>query len=306
MTPRQLKYFVAIARCGSITTAASHLHVAQPSLSQHIATLEEELGVPVFERHARGVTLTVEGQRLLERATSLLRQFERLRDDVRRAPDDIVGNVNLCLVDSIAPLLTVPLFRRLAEVAPRLTLHLSTGISREAHALVEARRVDIALLPTAFELPRLEVMPLFEEYFRVFGTAEWLAADTKRLRFADLASLPLAIPDRSHDLRKILERAALAQGVSLNVRYELNNAEVVSSVVSAGLACAIMPHNTFSAAVRERLIVHELIEPSLTRAQSLVWMTDHPLTPAGELVRNTLVHLTHQFIEDGTLQARRL
>ncbi|MGE4337626.1 MAG: LysR family transcriptional regulator [Pigmentiphaga sp.] len=73
MTPRQLKYFVAIARCGSIATAASHLHIAQPSLSQHLAALEEELGVAVFERHARGVTLTVEGQRLLERATSLVR-----------------------------------------------------------------------------------------------------------------------------------------------------------------------------------------------------------------------------------------
>jgi len=306
MTPRQLKYFVAIARCGSITTAASHLHVAQPSLSQHIAALEEELGVPVFERHARGVTLTPEGQRLLERATSLLRQFDRLRDDVRQAPDGIEGNINLCLVGSIAPLLTVPLFRRLAELAPRLTLNLSTGISREAHALVEARRVDIALMPTAFELPRLEVLPLFEERFHVFGTSQWLDDAASTLRFVELAGIPLATPDRDHDLRKILERTALTQGLSLNVRYELNNAEVLSSVVSAGLACAVMPHNTFSATVRERLVVREVVEPRLTRTQSLVWLTDHPLTPAGELVRNTLAHLTHQFIDDGTLQARRL
>lgn len=94
--------------------------------------------------------------------------------------------------------------------------------------------------------------------------------------------------------------------MSLNVRYELNNAEVVSSVVSAGLACAIMPHNTFSAASREHVLVRELTEPNLTRAQSLVWMTDHPLTPAGELVRDTIVDLIHQLIDTGTLQARRL
>jgi DNA-binding transcriptional LysR family regulator len=58
MTPRQLKYFVEIARTGSITTAASTLHIAQPALSHHIAAMEEELGVSLLERHARGVRPT--------------------------------------------------------------------------------------------------------------------------------------------------------------------------------------------------------------------------------------------------------
>ena len=68
ITHRQLKYFVEIARTGSITTAATTLRIAQPALSHHIAAIEEELGVTLFERHARGVRLTAEGQRLLERS----------------------------------------------------------------------------------------------------------------------------------------------------------------------------------------------------------------------------------------------
>jgi LysR family nitrogen assimilation transcriptional regulator len=306
VTPRQLKYFVEIARTGSITTAAATLHIAQPALSHHIAAMEQELGVPLLQRHARGVRLTAEGQRLLDRAASILRQLDRLHDDVRESAGNVHGSVSLCVVGSVAPVLAIPLLRLLGERAPRVRLQLSTGMSREARALVEARRVDLALLPVAAELSRLESVPVFEERFCLFGQDFLFEGETGPIRFADIGDRPLVAPDRDHDLRKMIERLAVAQGCALNVQYELNNPELYRRVVQEGLAFAIMPRNAFADAETFHVQAREIVEPVIERAQSLVWMVDHPLTPAGETVRSALLDLVDRLIDEGTLKARRL
>lgn len=305
MTPRQLKYFVEIARSGSITTAAGVLHIAQPALSHHIAAMEEELGVPLLERHARGVKLTVQGQRLLDRATAILRQMDGLRDDVRDASTAARGTVRLCIVNSVAPLLAVPLFRLLEARTPEIRLELATGMSSEARALLEARRVDLALLPTGFELARLQAVPALEERFCLFGRPWLMPGDGDSIRFRDLRCLPLAAPDRAHDLRKLVEREALAQNCPLDVRYEINSAELLRLLVREGLALAVMPRNAFPPDEVQALAVREIVEPVMERTQSVAWVVDQALTPAGEAVRHLLLELIAGLIEDGTLIARR-
>lgn len=304
MTPRQLKYFVEIARTGSITTAASTLHIAQPALSQHIGSMEKELDVALFDRHARGVKLTAEGQRLLERASSILRQIDSLKDEVRDASALPRGAVKLCIAGAVAHVLAVPLYRLLAQRTPDLRLLLTTGMSIEARALVEARRVDLALMPTAFELPRLEARPLFEESFCLFGAARLFEGETGPIRFADIGARPLVAPDRDHDLRKLIERSALDLNCPLNVNYELNDAELSRTLVREGLAFAVMPRNVFPGADGSGIVAREIVEPEIRRVQSVVWMPDHALTPAGEAVRSALFEIVSSLIEAGVLVAR--
>lgn len=308
MTPRQLRYFVEIAQAGSITAAAHALHIAQPALSQHIAAMEEEFGVALLERGARGVKLTAEGRRLLDRAASILRQMDRLRDDVHAASSEPAGPVSLCLVGSVAPILVVPLFRALDARAPRIRLHLATGMSSEATALLEARRVEMALLPTAFELSHFEALPLFEERFCLFGKKQLFAGDAQLgpLAFRDIGERPLVAPDREHDLRKLIERAALDQKCQLNVRYELNSSVLLRRAVIEGLGFAVMPRNTFSAADARGLAAREIVEPVIERTQSLAWLSEQPLTPAAEVVKATLVDVVSTLVKQGALKARLL
>lgn len=304
MTPRQLKYFIEIARSGSITTAAATLHIAQPALSHHIGAMEEELGVSLLQRHARGVRLTVEGQRLFDRAASILRQMERLREDVRGAPSELHGVVRACIVGSVAPVLAVPLYRLVQERAPDVQLHLTTAMSREAQALVEARRVDLALLPTASEMSRLESVPAYEEDFCLFGTRALMGDATGDMPFREIGSRVLVEPDREHDLRKLIERAAVAQDCPLNVRYEVNNAELLRSVVYGGLALAVMPRNSFPAFEARQLVARRIIQPQLSRMQSVVWSQEQPLTAAGHLVRDAVLELVGQLLASGQLAGR--
>lgn len=306
MTPRQLKYFVEIARSGSLTQAATSLHIAQPALSHQLAAMEEEVGVSLLQRHARGVRLTAEGQRLFDRAVAILRQMDRLREDVRGGGAALEGTVTLCLVGSVAPVLALPLLRAVEARAPKVQLRLSTGMSREVQTMVEARRVDLALLPTAFELPRLLATPLFEESFCLFGHRRLLKGRGTRIAFNQIGDRALVEPDREHDLRKLIERTALAHGCNLNVRYELNNSELLRAVVREGMACAIMPRNVFLKPELQDIAVREIVEPTLVRTQSIVSLVEHPLTPAGEAVRLAVMDTIATLIDNGTFHARLL
>ena len=104
----------------------------------------------------------------------------------------------------------------------------------------------------------------------------------------------------------MIERTANAQGGTLNVLYELNDPELYRRVVQDGLAFAIMPRNAFPDLETSGVMAREIVEPTIERVQSIVWAVEHPLTPAGEAVRSTLLELIATMVADGTLEARLL
>ena len=102
METRYLRSFLKIAETGSITRAAESLGIAQPSLSQQLLRLEDEIGVSLFSRTARGVTLTDSGRLFQEHARQLLRVVDTAVEDIRHLDDDPVGDVILAVPYSIS------------------------------------------------------------------------------------------------------------------------------------------------------------------------------------------------------------
>src|SRR5215469_4456997 len=100
---RQLRYFVKIVEAGSLSRAASIVHVAQPALSQQVAELEERLGVALLQRSARGVRPTAAGEILYKEAAAILHQLDQLPGVVRSSTGEPEGTVNLGFVSSLAP-----------------------------------------------------------------------------------------------------------------------------------------------------------------------------------------------------------
>jgi LysR family nitrogen assimilation transcriptional regulator len=180
-------------------------------------------------------------------------------------------------------------------------------MSSEARAMLEARRVEMALLPTAFEMSHLEAVPLFEEKFYLFGQKKLFAGEgSGPIAFKDIGDRPLVAPDRDHDLRKLIERAALDQKSTLNIRYELNSSVLLRRAVIEGLGFGIMPRNTYSPAEARGLMAREIVKPRMERTQSLAWLIDQPLSPAGEMVKSTLIALVARMVRKGTFKARLL
>ena len=302
MTPRQLKYFVEIVESGSLSNASQSLGVAQPALSQHIAAMEDALGVKLFERHARGMKTTAEGLRLYERALSILGQIGRLRDDVLDSDAAPRGEVRLAIAGALATVLVAPLLKAVESRYPDIRLSLVEGLSTRVASLIESRAVDLAIFPGASEMTGMESLPLFTEHLCLFGQFESREEQAGPIPFAQIDNRPLVAPDRAHDLRRMIEREATAQNLRLNVRYELNSAAMILAVVKEGLAFAILPRSAFPGLLQSMPIQgRPIVSPDLSRAQSIAWPSGKTLTPAAKVVRGSVIDIVKNMQRDGWL-----
>ncbi|MDA7416773.1 LysR family transcriptional regulator [Xenophilus arseniciresistens] len=307
ITLRQLRYFVHIARNRSFSRAAQQLGIAQPALSQNIAALEESLGARLFERHAKGVDLSPEGQRLYERAVQLIGHVDALRHDIHGHDALPTGPVRLIMAGSVAAVLIAPLLREITLRYPGIRLAVSDSMSFEARLQVEAGHADLALMPNASEMQGMDAMPVFEEHFMVYGAPQTMQREPPSIDFARLARWPLAAPDRAHDLRKLIERAALAIDQPLDVRHELNSPAMLVSVVREGLAYAVLPPSSCAEAVAAGVIVgRPIADASLSRVQAIVWPQARPLSAAAAAVRDLLAEVASQQLRAGLLYGRAI
>src|ERR1700741_3464387 len=129
MDLRQLRYFVAVAERGGFGAAASALNVAQAALSRHIQQLEHEMGGALFERGARGVSVTESGKVLLGRGRWLLGAGDDLKAEVRTEHREPSGTVRLGAPSSRADILYAPLAELFVKRFPRVRLELSEGLT---------------------------------------------------------------------------------------------------------------------------------------------------------------------------------
>jgi len=128
-TLRQLEYFVATAACGSIAKAADKLHVSQPSVSNAMAKLEDQLGVQLFVRHhAQGVSLTPVGNRILAQARSMLRHATELQESAAAAGDVVSGELDLSCFVTLAPVFMPALITEFSALYPGVEVKLSEGV----------------------------------------------------------------------------------------------------------------------------------------------------------------------------------
>ena len=144
---RRLKYFVKIVDIGSLTQASEILHIAQPALSQQLATLEGEFQQQLLVRTKRGVTPTEAGKVLYRHAQIILRQFEQARSDVKNSARALSGQVSVGLAPgTAASALALPLLKTVRARHPDIVLHLNESFGTTLSELVLNGRMDMAIL----------------------------------------------------------------------------------------------------------------------------------------------------------------
>src|ERR1700756_3739744 len=146
MELHQLRYFCAVAETGSFSRAAEQSHVSQPSLSQQIMKLEDELGTRLFDRLGRSVRLTDVGKAFLPRARAVLRELEAAKGDVVERKDSVAGSLTVGVIPTIAPYF---LPRRLASFTRQFSQAHVTIVEEITPILLDRLRAstaDVAVL----------------------------------------------------------------------------------------------------------------------------------------------------------------
>jgi LysR family nitrogen assimilation transcriptional regulator len=289
MNIRQLRFFLQIAELGSMTRAATFLHIAQPALSRHMQQLEEELGVTLFQRSDRGVALTDAGNLLRDRAVGLLQHFERVRQEVRDEFNEPSGELTLAMPPSMLDLVTLPTIARYRDLYPNVSLRVVEGISGilNAWSLVDLGKVDLAIVTNVEPLATLETSVFLREPLCLIGPKSAGLDPSAEISLEQVAARPLIVPGRPNSLRLILETAMAERKLPLNVAFEGNSPNFVLMAVEAGLGFTTLP---FCSAYRLHSEGRVTLAPvdGLEVSWTFIQAREQPLSAAGEKLKGLL------------------
>jgi LysR family hydrogen peroxide-inducible transcriptional activator len=163
MELHQLRYFVATAECGSVSRAAERCFIAQPSLSQQLKKLEQELGATLFDRLGRGVALTDAGRALLPRARRILADIRETETNLKREAEDGPGTLIVGAIPTMAPYLLPPALRALRRAYPTCAISVREDLSEALVDALENNEIDCALVSTPLDDALLDLEVIGEE-----------------------------------------------------------------------------------------------------------------------------------------------
>jgi len=282
---RQLRYFVAVAEEGHVGNAARRLGIAQPPLSQQMQRLEARLGVPLFDRSRRRLTLTEAGRVLRDEARALLAAADRVQEATRQAAAGDAGTLRLGFVGSAAFGALPPLVRLFRARHPRVVLdlvELSTGEQVEA---IAAGDLAAGIVRAPAGGPELDALPLADEpLLAALPDFHPLAAGDE-VALGALAGEPFVLFARENNppFYDDVLAACRAAGFSPRVVQLARSMPTIASLVAAGMGVALVP----AAMDRLRLAgvaYRPLAGGPVHRALALVWRRDDPSPLLGNLV----------------------
>jgi LysR family transcriptional regulator, regulatory protein for tcuABC len=244
MDIRQLRYFVQIVECGSLSKASRQLLVAQPALSQQLAKLEDLVGKPLLHRSPKGVWPTDNGLALYHHARFMLRQHDQALSIARsEAGSTIQGMVTIGLPATTVSAIGLPLVRRIRERYPNVLLNVVEGMSGHIGQLMRLGQLDLAVLFSNDVARDLTVEPLLvEELFLIIPEhSELVALERTSISIAEAASLPLILPTGSHGLRQRIAAEFDNRGLTANVVAEIDSLSLLMNCVHDGIGVTIKP-----------------------------------------------------------------
>jgi LysR family transcriptional regulator, transcription activator of glutamate synthase operon len=281
MEMRQFRYLVALADEGSFTRAAAKVLVAQPALSQQIAKLEAELGLPLVDRTTRRVRMTEAGERLVGHARRVLKQVDVAREDMADLAGVRTGRLVIGASQTVGGF---DLSGRLADfhrAHPAVDLAVREGLSVSLAARLRADELDLAFL-TVDEGPAIAGLELHvvstEELVAMLPPAHPLAG-RRRLHVRDLAGHAVVTFRRGATIRRRLDEAAAAAGFELRVAFESNEVARMRSIAGAGLAIAVLPR-TDAELPGPEITIARLADPGFEHKVYMSWREGRHHSPA--------------------------
>ena len=308
MDIRHLKYFIAISEERSLSAAALRLRVAQPSLSQHVIKLEEELGVPLITRSPRGIMLTEEGMLLARHARDICRSLDKCIDDMKATRGLVRGTVAFGMPPSVSMVMSVPLAETVRVEYPLVRLQATEAMSGFVKTWIEDRTVDIGFLYDLDGKEHFRATHILDEELCFFSAPDAWPLDTPPgapVALARVAELDLILPSPSHGLRKSIERHAATRGIALNVVIEMDAMTQIKELVARGSGHTIFaPAAAYDFVARGELVKSPIIDPVMSRPVHLVTNPAHPMTNACRAIERITLEVARDLVRRGIWEGR--
>jgi len=246
MTLRQIRHFIAVAETGSISAAAQTVFISQSTLTLAIQQLEEEIGVSLFSRHAKGMTLTHQGHQFLRQAHLILATVDNAKRSLQQSTDQVAGQVTVGVTSLVAGYYLADLLTRFQRAYPNVAIRVMEDERPYIEHLLVSGEIDVGvlILSNLEDRHALQTEVLTHSPYRLWLPAQHPLLEHDSINLADVAREPL-IQLNVDEMDRNAQRLWRGAGLQPQVTLRTASTEAVRSLVAAGLGVSIQPDMTY-------------------------------------------------------------
>lgn len=279
MEIRVLRYFLTVVREQSITKASEVLHITQPTLSRQLAQMEDEIGVKLFDRGSRKITLTNEGILLRRRAEEILQLVDKTEKELLEQEEQVEGKITIGCGEISSVQLLPDIFESFHQKYPRVTFDIYTATADHVKDRMDRGLVDIGLLLEPIDIEKYDFIRLdMKERWVVLMRPDSPPAQKDFVTAKELSELPLVMP------RRLKVQSELASWFgdyyeNLNVLFTSNLSTNAAVMVRKGLAYSLAIEGMIPFWDQSK-ITYRPLYPELTATSVLAWKRGQPFSLA--------------------------
>jgi LysR family hydrogen peroxide-inducible transcriptional activator len=283
MEMNQLRYVVAVARAGNFTRAAEQCRVSQPSLSQQIQKLEDELGERLFDRMKRQTKLTPHGEAFLPRAVRILEEAERAIREASDAKSLLSGTLTIGVLPTIAPYLLPKTIGAFARKYPGVEIVVQEDTTSRLLKQLATYEIDFAIASNPIQDARLETQELFAEELLLALPPRHPLARRRVVPAAALKGERLIVMREGHCLGDQVLGFCEHRDVRPTISFRGAQLETIHALVAAGLGLSLIPAMAARLERRNVLEYRSIEKPRPERQILAVWPRQRPLGRAARV-----------------------
>ncbi|WP_434615888.1 LysR substrate-binding domain-containing protein [Tabrizicola sp. M-4] len=281
-TLRQLQFFVAAAEAGSVSGAARALSISQSSVTEAIRALEDDLGVILFDRQARGLLITHKGSAFLRHARQILADVATARTAFRDEAETATGRLSLGVTSLVAGYVLSDILSRFRRAFPQVELNVIEDNGDYLQHLLIGGELDVAVLLTSSVKDRmaLHVETLLVSPYRLWLPLGHALAQQEAIALEELAGQPL-IQLMVDEIEESTRRLTAALPVKPEIAFRTRSVEAVRSLVATGAGLAILPSLVYRpwSLEGDRIEIRDVSGDLPTVQVGLAWRRGAPLSP---------------------------
>ena len=276
MEMQQLRYVVAVARTGNFSRAAEQCHVSQPSLSQQILKLEDDLGERLFDRMKRVAKLTPPGEVFLRRAVRILHEVDAAKREAAEAKDLLRGTITIGVLPTIAPYLLPDVMAEFTEKYSGVEIVVQEDTTARLLKHMLAYEIDFVVVSQPLNNKRLAVRNLFAEELLLAIPPGHPLTRKRNVNVSDLVGEPLIVMKEGHCLGDQVLRFCERRDWRPQISFRSAQLETVQALVRAGLGISLIPAMAIQGNIGDTLEYRSLKSPRPERNIVAVWPNQRP------------------------------
>ncbi|WP_199616700.1 LysR family transcriptional regulator [Paenibacillus alkalitolerans] len=282
MELRQLEYFAAICKEMHFSRAAENLCTTQSNLSQQIKFLENELGLPLFDRIGKRIRLTDAGKILLEQSESIFKHV----DYAKRAISDLKslegGRLDIGILPGDGDLLFDALLIDFHKKYPKLTISVTETMDVYEQVLNGTRDLGVTTVPLKPD-ERISIIPLFHEEFALAIRSDHPVAKSKAIPFEQLQHLKMVMFSSEHQITKVIQSCCGEKGIAIDNPIVTSTLSTLLSLVEQGIGASILPRMLLDYMNHEHIAAVKLLNPTPIQDICILYRTDKFMGQAAKL-----------------------